>query len=162
MSHEPLKTDEKLDAPAKRRPDMDTALLTGCLTVAAISIAVYALVAWPFFVYPMHTRAGLVSGALFGFAPAAALGVLVVRRLGLSGATGFAGGAFASGLFVYLQLSNLMLGKVGEVEDLPAPNYPEHWAWLLPLIWCLLVVAITLVLLPRREFEDEVGGGSSR
>ena len=162
MAHEPLKTDEKLDAPAKRRPDMDTALLTGCLTVAVISIAVYGLVAWPFFVYQMHTRTGLVSGALFGIAPAAVLGALTVRKLGLTGGTGFAGGAFASGLFVYLQLSNLMLGKVGDVEDLPPPDYPEYWAWLLPLIWCLLAVAIVLVLLPRREFEDEVGGGSSR
>ena len=162
MAHEPLKTDEKLDGSAKRRPDMDTALLTGCLTVAVISIAVYGLVAWPFFVYQMHTRIGLVSAGLFGFAPAAVLGALTVRKLGLTGGTGFAGGAFASGLFVYLQLSNLMLGKVGDVEDLPSPDYPEEWAWLLPLIWCLLVVAIVLVLLPRREFEDEVGGGSNR
>ena len=161
MAHEPIKTDEKLDAPAKKRPDMDTALLTGCLTVAVISLVVYGLVAWPFFVYQMHTRAGLISGALYGMAPAAVFGALTVRRLGLTGGTGFAGGAFASGLFIYLQLSNLMLGKVGDVEDLPPPDYPEHWTWLLPLIWCLLALALVLLLLSKREFEDEVGGSST-
>ncbi len=162
MAHEPMKTDQKLEAPAKRRQDMDTALLSGCLTVAALSIAIYLLVAWPFFVYEMHTRAGLVSAGLFGILPATLIGALAVRRLGLTGGTGFAGGAFASGLFVHLQLSNLMLGKIGAVEDLPSPNYPEYWAWFLPLIWCLLVVAVVLVLLPKRELEDEVGGGSNR
>ena len=65
-------------------------------------------------------------------------------------------------LFIYLQLSNLMLGKIGDVEDLPPPEYPEFWAWVLPLIWCLIAVVIVLVLLPRRELEDEVGGGSKR
>ena len=162
MQNEPTKTDEKLDEPAKKRPDMDSALLSGCLTVAAISIAVYGLVAWPFFVYEMHTRAGLVSAGLFGFLPAVIVGGIAVNRLGLTGGTGFAGGAVASGLFVYLQLNNLALGSLGNVEDLPPPDYPELWIWLLPLIWCLLTVAIVLVLLPKRELEDEVGGGSNR
>ena len=38
MSYEPLRTDEKLEKPVKRKPDMDSTFLTGCFTVAVLSL----------------------------------------------------------------------------------------------------------------------------
>lgn len=162
MPHEPLGTDEKLDKPAKRKPDMDSTFLVGCMTVSVLSLLVWGLAIWPFFVFDMHLRQGLVSAAMAGFVPSLAVGAISVIKGGMTGATGFAGGAFAAGLFAYLQLENLMLGKFGNVEDLPPPDYPDFWTWLLPLIWCLLVSFLILIFMPKGEFEDEVGKGSNR
>jgi hypothetical protein len=82
--------------------------------------------------------------------------------MGLEAATALAGGSFAGAIFAYLRLDSLMLGKLGRVEGLPAPDFPESWAWLLPLAWCLAVAAAILILLPRRETQDEAARPASR
>ena len=138
---------------------MDSTFLTGCFTVAVLSLLIWGLAAWPFFVFDMHLKEGLVSAALAGLLPALAVGTFAVIKGGMTGVTGFAGGGFAVGLFAFLQLENIMIGRFGGVEDLPEPNYPHFWAWLMPLIWCLLMIVLILVFLPKGEFEDEGGPG---
>lgn len=162
MPFEPLGTDEKLDRPAKKKQSMDSAFLAGCTTVAFLSLLIWGVAAWPFFVFEMHLRQGLISASLAGFLPALAVGAFSVAKAGMTGATGFAGGAFSVGLFAYLQLENLTLGNTTEIANLPPTDYPEFWAWLMPIIWCLLVVVLILLFLPKGEFEDEGGPGSSR
>ncbi len=156
------KTDEKVDAAYPRKPDMDSRFLSGCLTIAILSLLFYAMLAWPFFAFPAHLKSGLVQIGLFGGLPTLVLGGLLVRIKGLEAATALAGGSFAGAIFAYLRLDSLMLGKLADVRDLPPPNYPEAWAWLIPLAWCLVVAAAVLLLLPRRETQDEGTAKTSR
>lgn len=155
-------TDEKLESPYPRKRDMDSRYLTGCLTIAFLSLLFYFMLAWPFFVFPAHLRSGLLMIGLLGALPVLVLGGSLVRIVGLEAATALAGGSFAGAIFAYLRLDSLMLGKLGDVQDLPPPNYPDSWAWLLPLAWCLAVAASVLLLLPKREIQDEGGAGPSR
>ena len=154
MAHDPLNTDEMTGERAKRRPDMDTAFLTGCLTIAILSIIVYIVTIWPFFVMEANTREQLVNIFLLGGLPALILGLIAVRVLGLSGATGFVGGVFASSVYIFLQIDMLALGNLKPTEELPGTDYPEAWAWLVPLLWSLVSVTLTLLLLKRSEYED--------
>ncbi len=156
------KTDEKIETPYPRKRDMDTRFLTGCFTIALLSIVFYTMLAWPFFAFQASLKSGLVQIGLFGALPTLALGGGLVRRIGLEAATALAGGSFAAAIFAYLHLNSLMLGKLADVKDVPPPNYPDSWAWLIPIAWCLVVAATVLILLPRRETEDEAQPKSSR
>ena len=40
-------------------------------------------------------------------------------------------------------------------NDIPQPEYPRSWVWLVPLIWLVAAILVALVLLPKREFLDE-------
>jgi hypothetical protein len=141
---------------------MDSRFLAGCLTIALLSLMFWAMLVWPFFAFPVHLKAGLLQALYFGGLPSMAVGALLVRKMGLEAATAFAGGSFAGGVFVYLHLANLSLGKYGDTQELPAPDYPDSWAWLVPIAWCLAVAAAVFILLPKRETEDEVGAGTDR
>ncbi len=156
------KTDEKIETPYPRKRDMDSRFLTGCFTIAILSIVFYAMLAWPFFAFQAHLKSGLVQIGLFGALPTLVLGGTLIRRLGLEAATALAGGSFAGAIFAYLRLDSLMLGKLADVQDLPPPDYPEAWAWLIPVGWCLVVAATVLLLLPRRETQDEAQPKTSR
>jgi hypothetical protein len=156
------RTDEKLESAVPKKMDMDTRFFAGCITIAVGSLVFYALLVWPFFAFPVHLRSGLVQLGLFGALPAFALGVLSVRKLGLEGATAFIGGSLAGSVNAYLRIDSLMLGKLEATPNLPAPDYPESWAWLLPLAWALLAVATALILLPRHETGVESRGPDDR
>ena len=155
-------TDEKVESPYPRRKDMDARFLSGCLTIAVLSLIVYAMLAWPVFVFPIHLKAGLAEFGLFGALPTMVLGFVVVRRLGLEGATAFVGGSFAGAINAFLRIDMLMLGKYDETQKMARPDYPEFWAWLVPLAWCLAVLAMVLLNLPRRETLDEGARPSDR
>lgn len=155
-------TDEKVESPYPRVKSMDSRFLSGCMTIAVLSIVFYGMLAWPFFAFPVHLRAGMIQVGLYGALPAFLLGALVLRRIGLEGATSFAGGSFAGAVFAYLRLDSLQLGKLADVRNLPPPDYPGHWAWMLPVAWCLVVTATILIVLPRRETQDEGGPKTNR
>lgn len=157
-----LHTDEKLGAAPKKRKDMDARFLAGCMTIAVLSLGFWALTSWPFFVLPVHLKAGLGQALLVGALPTLAIGSLLVRKIGLEAATALVGGTLASGVFMYLHLGNLMLGGLSSDPNVPKPDYPDAWAWLVPLGWCLVACAAALLLLPKRETQDEAGPGSSR
>ncbi len=155
-------TDEKIETPYPRKRDMDSRFLAGCFSIAFLSILYYAMLAWPFFAFQAHLKSGLVQIGLYGALPTLALGGALVRRMGLEAATALAGGSFAGGIFAYLRLDSLMLGKLGDVRDLPPPDYPEPWAWLIPVAWCMAVLAVIFLLLPKRETQDEAQAKTSR
>jgi hypothetical protein len=141
---------------------MDTRFLAGCSTIAILSLTFYAMLAWPFFVFEAHLRAGLAQIALYGALPVLVAGVLATRAKGLEGATALVGGSIAGAIFAYLRLDALTLGKLGDLQELPPPDWPDSWAWLIPLAWCLAVAATALLALPKRETQDEGAPGSDR
>lgn len=155
-------TDEKLGTPYPRRRDMDTRFLSGCSTIAVLSLAFYAMQAWPFFSFPAHERAGLVKVGLYGALPVLLAGIAAVRLKGLEGATALVGGSMAGAIFAYLRLDALTLGKLGDLQELPPPDWPDSWAWLIPIAWCLTAAAVALLALPKRETQDEGAPGSDR
>ncbi|HXH59828.1 MAG TPA: hypothetical protein VNI20_00565 [Fimbriimonadaceae bacterium] len=155
-------TDERLEKKAPRKADMDSRFLAGCLTIALFSIGFYILAIWPFFEFPAHLRSGLLSVGLFGALPTLLVGVAAVRKFGLEGATALVGGSLAAAVFAYLRMDSMMLGKYDTNGQLPAPDYPDSWAWIVPLGWCLTVVAIVLFSLPKRELRDEGSNPTDR
>jgi hypothetical protein len=155
-------TDERLDAPSVRKRDMDARFLAGCTTIAVLSLVVYGLHAAPFFFIGASTKQGLALIALYGALPVLGLGTVAVRRLGLEGATGLIGGSVAGAIFAYLRLSALAVGHLAPSPELPEPDYPAHWAWMLPLAWVLAITALALIALPRRETQDQGGPPASR
>lgn len=155
-------TDERLEAPVKQKRDMDSRFLAGCLTIAFLSLVFWILTAWPFFVFPVHLKSGLLNAFVFGPLPALVLGVVLVRIRGLEAATALAGGGLAAGVFAYLHLGNLSLGRFADTSDLPPPDYPTLWVWLLPLAWCFAIDSVIFLALPRREVQDEAPARSDR
>jgi hypothetical protein len=121
--------------------------MSGCATIVVASFVTYGLAVWPYFVLPEHTVAGLVTIVLSGMAPASVFGSLAVRSHGLAGAAGFLGGAMASAVFVYLRLQQTQLGRLS--YELPDPEYPAAWVWMLPLAWFLLCGGLAALLLPK-------------
>ena len=141
-------TDEQIEGKPKKRPDLDSELLRGCITIGTLSLLVFGLTIAPFYFTEQHTFSGLATTGLLGAAPALVLGAIAVRRLGLSGATGLMGGAAAGAIFVYLSMEQVMLGYAG-ISSMPVPEIPPFWSWLLPLIWVLVCLATVLLLYPR-------------
>lgn len=154
MPFEPLKTDEKLEQKVKRAPDMDTTMLFGCSSFVFVSVFGYAMAIWPMFVIAETFRtANLLIALAAGMIPTAIFGAIAARKAGLPGACGFLGGAMAAAIFFYLRLEQLMLGLAR--DDLPKPDYPKSWQWIVPAAWVLAAALIAVVLVPRKEFSDE-------
>jgi hypothetical protein len=123
--------------------------MNGCATIVVLSFTTYGLVVWPFFVMPEYTIFGLLTIIVLGMAPATVFGALAVRRAGLAGAAGFFGGAMASAVFIFLRLQQTQLGRLS--YELPDPEYPAAWGWMLPLAWFLFSGGIAAVLLPKEK-----------
>lgn len=142
MAFEPLNTDEKLPQPIKSGPDLDTQMIGGCSGFVASSVFTYALGIWPFFLLSsqMHLLATLGLAAALGLLPAAIFGGLIGSRWGLAPACGFFGGALTVAVFLYLSLGQVAMGH--SVPDLPKPDYPASFAWLLPAGWILASLSI--------------------
>lgn len=154
MPFEPLGTDEPLaDAPKKHR-DFESQIMAGCTTIVLASLITYALTVWPWFTMEEYTVRGLLTIALAGMLPATLFGIFCSRKFDQAGASGFFGGAMATGVFIYLRLQQTMLGK--HSVDLPMPEYPEGFGWAVPLAWVLLAAAVAWVARPRPKSPSSV------
>jgi len=149
MPFDPILTDEPLSEPAqKKRKDFEAQLMAGCMSIGVISILTYGLVIWPFAVFQEYSVNGLLTILATGPLPACVFGAVAGRKLALAGSTGFFGGAMAAAVFMHLRLQQTMLGKY--TKDLPAPEYSDLVAILLPVGWFLVSGLVALVFC-RRE-----------
>jgi hypothetical protein len=154
VSFEPLQTDEKLDRPVKPGPTFDTQMLIGCGSFVVTSFFTYALAVWPWLAFPLTHQVATLAWAIgLGLVPACVMGAVATRRAGLAGACGFLGGIMASAVFVHLRVDQHMLGRV--VRDLPLPEYPTNWKYLLPAAYVLFAGIVIAFALPRGEIGDE-------
>ncbi len=150
MAFEPLQTDEKLDSPVKRAPDMDSVMLFGCSGFVFTSIGGYILTVWPYLVFQDSERLSrLEVSSLVGMLPAAILGTVASRRFGLAGACGFVGGSMASGIFLYLRIEQTFLSSLA--RQAPKPDYPQILTYLIPLTWIIVSVILALVFVPNEK-----------
>jgi hypothetical protein len=159
MPFDPIRTDEKLKKPVKKKTDFEAHLMTGCMVICISSFLVLGIAVWPFFSFEEHTVEGLKMISLFGLLPAVLFGGIVTWKFGLAGSSGMIGGAMTASIFMYLKLAQTALGK--QVVDLPAPEYPVRWAWLLPLSFLLAAVTIGLTtasLSPASDLEERIDG----
>jgi len=153
MAFEPLETDEKLDTPVKRAPDMDAAMLFGCSGFVLTSIGGYLLSVWPFLVFSDTEKLTvLASAAAVGLIPAAILGIFATRKFRLAGACGFVGGALSTGIFLYLRLEQVFISALS--RQAPTPDYPKITMYLVPLGWILTTAILSIAFLPK-ESENE-------
>lgn len=154
MPFEPLQTDEQLDHVPPRVKDLDSVMLAGCSTFVTTSILGYLLTVWPFFaVADTHLTVNLAVACASGMIPALILTLVATRKVGLPGACGGLGGAMASGIFLFLRLDQLMLGLT--VRDLPRPDFPPAWAWIVPIAYVVLTLVLGIIFLPKDTFSDE-------
>jgi len=150
MPFEPLHTDEKLDRPGGRPPDMDSHMIAGCAGFVAASLLTYFLALWPHLVFYEGYRLQTLATALgFGLLPACALGVFAARRSGLPGACGFVGGTMAFAVFLHLRLQQFLAARGS--RDLPQPEYPDSFQWAVPLLALAVAVLVAAVSLPKSE-----------
>lgn len=161
MPFEPLRTDEKIEGPPPKERDMDSQMLFGCSAFVAMSLMSYFLAVWPFFVLPdTHLLLGLAVSCAAGMVPALAFGAFGTRKFGLAGMCGHLGGAMATAVFLFLRLEQMMLGNT--VQQLPRPEYPSSWVWMVPTVYVLAALLLGIVLLPKGQIGDEPNAPPSR
>ncbi|HRJ26097.1 MAG TPA: hypothetical protein PLO61_01140 [Fimbriimonadaceae bacterium] len=150
MPFEPLRTDEP--TPGGRKPtDMDNVMLAGCTTFVVASLLAYGLGVLPFLVMQDTYRLIVLKvSVLVGLVPVLGLAVLATRRFGLPAATGVLAGSMATGIFLYLRFDQIMLGFV--VREIPNPEYPTVFGWLIPVAWVLSVLLAILLSLRSAHF----------
>lgn len=153
MGFEPLQTDEKLYSRVEGQKEFEAQMMGGCTTIGLGSVAVFALCAWPWFVVQEYRVAGLQTWLMLGALPALALGAALSRLFGLAGASGFVGGSLISAVFVFLRLDQSMMRNL--IPDVPRPDYPDIWKYLVPLIWILVSMVVAGLLVPSKEFRTE-------
>ena len=152
MAFEPLQTDEKLSEAPKPTRDMDTQMMLGCTGFGVTAGLIFALVAWPHFVFADTYRFDVLAKAMaLGGIPAMIQG-LILSRKGLVGACGFVGGALVSTVFLYIRLQQVLLARYG--DEAARPDYPAAFGWLVPVGFFLAAVAIALVALPKGALPD--------
>lgn len=151
MPFEPLQTDEKLDQPIKLGPDMDHMMLAGCFSFVSTAVLHYGLAVWPFLIFPTpYLLETLGRCALFGGVPALFVTAYGSRRFGVAAAAGSIGGAFSVAIFSYLRLEqfNMVRGN----RDMPQPEFPSSWVWVIPLAW-VLATLVTVLMSLRKDAE---------
>jgi len=149
MAFEPLQTDELLENPQKSGPDFDAQMLFGCSSFVAAAFINYALAVWPHFVFQeLFALRPLALACAFGMIPSLVFSGIVARRFGVAGSAGCLGGAFAMAIFMNLRLQQIDSAR--GVNQLPQPEFPSDWVWLIPVGW-IIVTLITLGLSIRPE-----------
>lgn len=153
MPFEPLRTDEKLDHKPNVGPDMDTQMLMGCMGFVTTSLITYFLAVWPhFFLTDGYLLRTLVIALAVGSIPAAVAGVYACRRFGLSGACGYLGGTMAFCVFIHLRVQQFLMASGS--RDLPQPEYPDNFAWWIPIMVVLFGFLVAALALPKSERPD--------
>ncbi len=151
MAFEQMDTDERLENPVRRPPDLDTQMLFGCSGFVATSMASYVVSVAPHLVWTdVHRAATLAACSAAGLIPASVLGVYATRRFGLPGGAGFLGGALAFSVFLFLRIQQVMTFR--HAREAPQPDYPAAWVWMAPVGWVLFAGLLIFVFLPRSEF----------
>lgn len=154
MPFDPLQTDEKLDAPAPAKRDMDTQMMLGCSTFGVVAGLILLFAALPHFLIPETQKLeALGRTCLFGLVPALAIGIAASRRLGLPGACGFVGGGLVSAVFLYLRLSQVLLTRYGDAAE--QPDYPVAWGTLLPIAWAVVCTGLAALAMRRSDFPTD-------
>ena len=150
MPFEPLQTDEKLDQPAKRQRDFEGHLMSGCMAVGLTAFFIYALSAWPWFVFEDHRVSGIRSIALFGGVPSLIFAFVSTVRFGYAGLSGSMGGGMIAAIFIWLRLQEISVG-INNPDRLQV-EYPVRRTWMIPLAWFGAIVVIAgLSFLFRRD-----------
>src|SRR5688572_13729892 len=150
MPFEPLRTDEPREGPKTKERDIDSQMLAGCTTFVSASLLSYVLSVWPHFVFQnTHELKTLGLACALGLLPAAALGGYSVWKWGLAAAGGFVSGALAVAIFLMLRLKQVVMME--GIKDLPQPEYPESWQYLVPGAWMLVVIALIALLIRKEE-----------
>lgn len=150
MPFEPLRTDEKLDREAERPRDMDAHMIAGCAGFVATSLSAYFLALWPQLVFHQgYQLATLAAATGFGLIPACVLGAFAARRFGLPGACGFLGGIMAYAVFLHLRIQQFLAARGS--RDLPQPEYPDEFQWMVPMLALMLAVLVAALSLPKSE-----------
>ncbi len=152
MPFEPLETDELIEGGRMKRVDTDAPLIRGCMVFAVIALLSYGLFIWPFFLFGnLHLGSGVMRACLFAAVPTLVLGILACRVSGVPGASAFVAGSMMGGVFAYLMLrQSFALG--GKAEGMLPPDYPEAWAWMIPLFWIVLVFVIAFIATPKHHY----------
>jgi hypothetical protein len=145
MSFEPLKTDEpKAPGQEKREKEFEGQILKGSMIIGVTSVVVFILCGWPFLVIEEYRVSGLFQWAWTGALPALIVGSVAAFKFKLAGASGFAGGALASAVFIFLRMDSNLLRNF--VADVAKPDYPDNWKYLIPLAWVVLSLVISVIL----------------
>jgi len=160
MSFEPLKTDEPIHpGQEKRQKEFEGQILRGSMIIGLTAVTVFVLCSWPFLMVEEYRVTGLRFWAIFGAIPALAVGTFVAWRFRLTGASGFAGGALVSSVFIHLRMDFSLLR--GLVPDVPQADYPESWKWLIPAIWLILCLVISFVFgSTDKDFDSDQAAGT--
>jgi hypothetical protein len=156
MPFEPLRTDEPNEGPKTKYRDLDSQMLAGCSTFVTVSLLSYLLVVWPHLVFQDTYRLQtLALNSAFGLLPSAILGGYATRKFGLAAAGGFVGGALAAAIFLFLRLQQVV--QMEGIKDLPQPEFPSSWQYLVPCGWMLAVIIVTGLLIKKEELSIREG-----
>lgn len=123
--------------PEEKPPvDMDDAMILGCGSFLVASVLAYGLVAWPLVRIDALNDFRTILRSVALTLPAAGWAVYAGRKGGAAAFGAFAGSA-AAAAFWRLRLQHREVES--QIGNLPAPDYPEHLLWSLPLALVVLV-----------------------
>ena len=148
MPFEPLGTDEPADRKTVRPKAFEAQLMSGCLTVLVVCLAVYLAAFLPFLALPYLSIAQLITALAISAVPRFVIGIIAVRMTGLSGAVGFAGGTLGQAVFLFLRLESAT--ALREVPLIETAEYPSSWQFLIPLVWLFAAATVLFFSWPDR------------
>lgn len=144
MPFENSDMDEKIEGRPPASKSLEAELTRGCFQIILISLGVFFFFVWPFIIFQdTHTMAGLTKALLVGPLVSILAGAGICYGLKTAGATGYLGGIFASCIFLFLRMQQIMLGE-GQ-EGVAQPEYPGYVVFALPLAIVALAFAIALI-----------------
>ena len=129
---------------------MDGQMILGCAGFLILSVLGYLLAVWPFFAFlAVETRIALGRNIALGLLPHLALTLYGVRRFGIAGACGAAGGAASVAVFLYLRLSQVGLAALADQGR--SPEYPPAMSAILPCLWFAAVITVGILAVPAEK-----------
>lgn len=156
MPFDPLNTDERVDHSVKRGPELETRLAVGCFGFSVIAFVGAGLYMLPFVVWPQVAAADrLYQNLGLSAVAAGAFGLVATRRFGIAAAGGFFSASLSSALFLYIRLGQFDMGR--GIENLPQPEWPRVFVWLIPLAMVFFGALVAVLGLHTSELQIEEG-----